>query len=433
MYRLMKESYSGKSKPRGDGDQGYEKGVFKADGATLTANAAETRTRWFEYTKELFNTPVSLTPYRQLRIDHEGECVDGEIIPMEDLLPPPRPTGPLHSYDSAFTTREQTDARKRSPDNRQTGPDQIPHEILKYAMGPIFTALQLKNVNEAFSRQLQVEAWQRGVMLFLYKRDDPRLPANHRGLTLTNHEAKEVERMIYIRLLRFCAETDCLRQEEFAFLPGKSTVDAIFINRLLSSWAKERGCKLYKCYIDLHKAYDRVHRPTLWLLLERLGVPPKLLSLIRNLYDHTRIQIRCLGELSEPLSMENGLIQGGVLPPLLFNIYVAAIINAAHREYSKCGITTGIRLVCRTTGRYFDLPQTGDHTEMIVNIAEILYCDDWILLADSEQSLQVMVTIIDRMVKAFGQQLSPSKSSVLASDLPNAPHPPRPPPTHPSR
>ena len=119
-------------------------------------------------------------------------------------------------------------------------------------MGPIFTALQLKNVNEAFSRQLQVEAWQRGVMLFLYKRDDPRLPANHRGLTLTNHEAKEVERMIYIRLLRFCAETDCLRQEEFAFLPGKSTVDAIFINRLLSSWAKERGCKLYKCYIDLH-------------------------------------------------------------------------------------------------------------------------------------------------------------------------------------
>ena len=112
MYRLMKESYSGKSKPRGDGDQGYEKGVFKADGATLTANATETRARWFEYTKELFNTPVSLTPYRQLRIDHEGECVDGEIIPMEDLLPPPRPTGPLHSYDSAFTTREQTDARK---------------------------------------------------------------------------------------------------------------------------------------------------------------------------------------------------------------------------------------------------------------------------------------------------------------------------------
>ena len=58
------------------------------------------------------------------------------------------------------------------------------------------------------------------------------------------------------------------------------------------------------------------------------------------------------------------------------------------------------------------MTQSGDHTE-IVNIAEILYCDDWILLADSEQSLQAMVMIIDRMVKAFGQQLSPSKSSVL--------------------
>ena len=181
-------------------------------------------------------------------------------------------------------------------------------------------------------------------MLFLYKRDDPRLPANNRGLTLTaNHEANEVEeRMIYIATpAPILCGNRLPTPRGVRVPPSEKHGKCDFHQPILSSWAKERGCKkLYKCYIDLHKAYDRVHRPTLWLLLERLGVPPKLLFLIRNLYDHTRIQIRCLGELSEPLSMVNGLIQGGVLPPLLFNIYVAAIINAAHREYRKCGVTT---------------------------------------------------------------------------------------------
>ena len=49
----------------------------------------------------------------------------------------------------------------------------------------------------------------------------------------------------------------------------------------------------------------------------------------------------------------------------------------------------------------------------ILAITEVLYCDDWILVGDSPQALQAMITIIDRMVQAFGQHLSPDKSHVM--------------------
>ena len=79
-------------------------------------------------------------------------------------------------------------------------------------------------------------------------------------------------------------------------------------------------------------------------MLERLGLPPKFLTLITHLYDGAKIQLRFDdGTLSDPFDLLNGLTQGGVIPPLLFNIYVAAILAAAHKEFLRCGIQTGIR------------------------------------------------------------------------------------------
>jgi hypothetical protein len=236
----------------------------------------------------------------------------------------------------------------------------------------------------------------------LYKKESPRFTKNYRGLTLTNHIAKEVERMIYRRLLRLCALSACIRNDEFAFTSGRSTVDAIFINTLLTSWARERKQPLYKCYIDLHKAFDRVHRPTLWEMVRRLGLPPKILNFMMNMYDRVQLSLRCLGELSEFFPMLNGLIQGGVLPPLLFNIFVAVIINAAHTQFQALGLDAGIRLLCRTTGNYLDL-SSGTGPTHVLNLVQLLYCDDWILISHDPKTLEAMINIIDRMVRAFGQ------------------------------
>jgi uncharacterized damage-inducible protein DinB len=34
-------------------------------------------------------------------------------------------------------------------------------------------------------------------------------------------------------------------------------------------------------FVDFRKAYDRVHRGALWVLLAQMGVPPRLVNLLR--------------------------------------------------------------------------------------------------------------------------------------------------------
>ena len=54
---------------------------------------------------------------------------------------------------------------------------------------------------------------------------------------------------------------------QFGFMPGKGTVDAIFILRRLQEEYLHNEKKLYMCFIDLEKVFDRVPRKVLeWAL-----------------------------------------------------------------------------------------------------------------------------------------------------------------------
>ena len=46
----------------------------------------------------------------------------------------------------------------------------------------------------------------------------------------------------------------------FGFMPGKGTVDAIFIVRRMQKDYQKKDKKLYMCFVDKEKAFDRVRR-----------------------------------------------------------------------------------------------------------------------------------------------------------------------------
>ena len=45
---------------------------------------------------------------------------------------------------------------------------------------------------------------------------------------------------------------------QFGFMPGKGTIDAVFILRRLQEEYLDKEKKLYMCFVDLEKAFDRV-------------------------------------------------------------------------------------------------------------------------------------------------------------------------------
>ena len=80
--------------------------------------------------------------------------------------------------------------------------------------------------------------------------------------------------------------------------------------------------------VDLQKAYDSVDRELLWKVLARAGVTSVMIDVIRQFHDAMRARVRMDdGELSEWFEVTQGLRQECVLSPLLFNIFLAAVIK----------------------------------------------------------------------------------------------------------
>ena len=59
---------------------------------------------------------------------------------------------------------------------------------------------------------------------------------------------------------------------QFGFLPGKGTVDAIFIVRRMQEEYQKTDKKLYMCFVDMEKAFDRVPRKVMELALRKKGL-----------------------------------------------------------------------------------------------------------------------------------------------------------------
>ena len=117
---------------------------------------------------------------------------------------------------------------------------------------------------------------------------------------------------------------------------SRSTVDMLFVVHRLQELGRERKISLYMCFIDLQKAYDSVDRELLWEVLTRFGVPAKILKVIRQFHDGMRARVRTDdGEYSEWFDVTQGLRQGCVLSPLLFNMSFPAMTHVVLVRFSE--------------------------------------------------------------------------------------------------
>ena len=82
------------------------------------------------------------------------------------------------------------------------------------------------------------------------------------------------------------------------------------------------GSHIFICYLDASSAFDHVSYTILFKKLIDKGVK---LYLVRNLcywYLQQNIKVRRNGNFSESFTVTNGVRQGGILSPHLFNLYM---------------------------------------------------------------------------------------------------------------
>jgi len=72
-------------------------------------------------------------------------------------------------------------------------------------------------------------------------------------------------------------------ENQFGFMPGRWTTEAIYLLRKLMGLYRDRKVDLHLVFIDLEKAYDRVPRDLVWSCLEQKGVLPAYIRVIKDM------------------------------------------------------------------------------------------------------------------------------------------------------
>ena len=157
--------------------------------------------------------------------------------------------------------------------------------------------------------------WTRSVLVPHYKgKGDPKECGSYRGIKLLEHGMKVMERILEKRL----RDKISIDEMQCGFMPGRGTVDAIFMVRQLQEKYLSRKKKLYYCFVDLEKAFDRVPRRVIEFALRKKGVEEKLVQTVMRLYEGAKTSVRVESELSESFDVKVGVHQGSVLSPFLF-------------------------------------------------------------------------------------------------------------------
>ena len=99
-------------------------------------------------------------------------------------------------------------------------------------------------------------------------------------------------------------------ENQFGFMPGRSIIEAIYLLRRLMGLCRDRKVDLHMVFIDLEKAYDRVPREILWRCLEKKGVLPWYIRIIKDIYAGGRMSITTPGGVTNDFFVGMGLHQG---------------------------------------------------------------------------------------------------------------------------
>ena len=208
------------------------------------------------------------------------------------------------------------------------GPDELPVEFWK-CMGEMGIKFLTKLFNRLLVGERMPEEWRRSVLIPIYKiKGDAQCCGNYRGIKLMSYTMKMWERIIEA-VLRDRVE---ISKQQYGFMLGKETIDAMFALRMLMEKYREGQRELHCVFVDLEKAYDRFAREELWYCMRKSGIQEKYVQLVQNMYEESETVVRCAVETTESFKAKIGLHQGSALSPFLYAVIMDRLTDEISRE-----------------------------------------------------------------------------------------------------
>ena len=223
-------------------------------------------------------------------------------------------------YNDLFTISELRRSINKCG-NTSIGPDRLHYAFFRSLHEQQLQVI-LDMINYIWRQGHLPDEWKHSVVIPLLKPGKPREnPDSYRPIQLTSCFCKIMERMVTQRLSWYVEQNQLISKYQCAFRKGRSTTDHLV--RLESEVRRGFFYNRYTLaiFLDLKSAYNLTSRVALLTKMHSLGFRGRLMYFVNSYLENRTFQVRN-GTLSDTFEQENGLVQGGVLSPILFNIMI---------------------------------------------------------------------------------------------------------------
>ncbi|XP_015509342.2 uncharacterized protein LOC107216614 [Neodiprion lecontei] len=292
--------------------------------------------------------------------------------------------------DTSITYDEIRRSINGMKNGKAPGPDAITGEFIKNL--PSNWLLYIQSMFNKILDTVHIPSdWAQVAMFMLFKKGDQSDPGNYRGLAMINVLTKVFTTILKNRLIKWIDLTGALPEEQAGFTAKKGCIDNIFsLLAALQIGLRNKKSRLYGLFVDFRRAFDSVPHSALWRKLFLLGVSPKMIRILKCLYDQAELRVRSEGRLSGAFEVTEGVLQGEILSPILFILYLHDIVDFFRSKGAQ-----------------------GIQINNVYDLIMLLYADDLVILARTFSTLRKSLSILEEYCACNKLTVNMDKTKII--------------------
>ena len=202
------------------------------------------------------------------------------------------------------------------------GPDGLHAKLVKASYLELVKPLT-QLYNQCINNSFTPSQWKTANITPIPKITNPAVATDYRPIANLSTIDKIFQRVLAKYIVTITSKI-WKNNKQYGFLPGRSTMDAIL--QVIEDWsqASDQHKQLLAIFFDFEKAFDLVDHA---LLLAKLSkyLPAWLISWLASYLAERQQRVKTNGFETEWLRVEAGVIQGSVIGPILFILFIVDI------------------------------------------------------------------------------------------------------------
>ena len=249
--------------------------------------------------------------------------------------------------DMEMLDEEIRDAISSSNRNSAAGPDGVKMSVFKEAEETVIVPLRI--LFNTINRSGLIPAnFKTAKVIMIHKKNSKQEMGNYRPISMSNHISKVWERAFNKRLMKHLKRHNRLSRQQHGFRPKMGCH-----TNLLEAWEQgidmtdEHGPEIELWSFDLQKAFDLLDHGKSLKLCHKAGIGGNTGRCLQSWLTKRKQFVQCGKERSRERFVNRSCIQGSVLGPTLWIIYIQSLLDRLENRCNYYAYADDVTLIAK--------------------------------------------------------------------------------------